>query len=57
MGKQLYGVEVLRGIGNTLHRITATVPWGVLKRLQERADHEGRSLSSLVSQLLEVAIS
>lgn len=38
-------------------RLSATVPWEVLKRLQERADHEGRSLSSLVSHLLEVATS
>ena len=36
-------------------RITATIPWGLLQRLQDRADIEGRSLSNLVSHLLEVA--
>lgn len=36
-------------------RVTATVPWGLLQRLQQRADIEGRSLSNLVSHLLEVA--
>jgi hypothetical protein len=36
-------------------RITATVPWHVLRRLQERADLDGRSLSNLVAHLLEAA--
>jgi hypothetical protein len=36
-------------------RLTATVPWHVVQRLQERADFEGRSLSNLVAHLLEGA--
>ena len=34
-------------------RLTATVPWHVVQNLQRRADVEGRSLSNLVSFLLE----
>lgn len=36
-------------------RISATVPWHVLQALQTRADHEGRSLSNLISYELERA--
>jgi hypothetical protein len=36
-------------------RITATVPWHALQRLQNRADHDGRSLSNLVAHLLDGA--
>ena len=36
-------------------RLTATLPWHVVQRLQERADVEGRSLSNLVAHLLEGA--
>ncbi len=36
-------------------RVTATLPWHVVQRLQERADYEGRSLSNLVAHLLEGA--
>jgi hypothetical protein len=35
-------------------RVSATLPWGLAQRLQERADHEGRSLSSLIAHILEV---
>ena len=36
-------------------RISATLPWGLAQRLQERADVEGRSLSNLIAHLLELA--
>jgi hypothetical protein len=36
-------------------RISATLPWGLAQRLQERADVEGRSLSNLIAHLLEGA--
>jgi hypothetical protein len=36
-------------------RITITVPWALRERLQNRADHEGRSLSNLMAHLLETA--
>ena len=36
-------------------RISATVSWHVLQALQTRADHEGRSLSNLISYELERA--
>ena len=35
-------------------RITITVSWALLNRLQQRADTEGRSLSNLAAHLLEV---
>jgi hypothetical protein len=35
-------------------RITITVNWALRQKLQDRADYEGRSLSNLVSYLLEV---
>ena len=31
------------------------MPWQLHQRLQQRADQEGRSLSNLISHLLEVA--
>jgi hypothetical protein len=34
-------------------RICATVSWALAQRLEERADYEGRSVSNLVSYLLE----
>ena len=36
-------------------RISATIPWGLHQRLQDQADLDGRSLSNLISHLLEVA--
>jgi hypothetical protein len=36
-------------------RVTATLPWHVVHRLEERASYEGRSLSNLIAHLLEVA--
>jgi hypothetical protein len=36
-------------------RVCATLPWHLHQRLQDRADHEGRSLSNLIAHLLEVA--
>jgi|688.fasta_scaffold1676413_1 hypothetical protein len=38
-------------------RVTSTLPWHLVQRLQERADNEGRSLSNLVAVLLEAATS
>jgi len=35
-------------------RITITVNWALRQKLQDRADYEGRSLSNLLSYLLEV---
>lgn len=36
-------------------RVTATMSWQLHQRLQQRADEEGRSLSNLVTYLLEAA--
>jgi hypothetical protein len=36
-------------------RVTATMSWQLHQRLQERADYEGRSLSNLITFLLEAA--
>jgi hypothetical protein len=36
-------------------RMTITVSWAVLDRLQRRSDAEGRSLSNLAAHLLELA--
>jgi hypothetical protein len=36
-------------------RVCATLPWHLHKKLQERADLDGRSLSNLIAHLLEVA--
>jgi hypothetical protein len=36
-------------------RISATLNWQLHQRLQDRADLEGRSLSNLISYLLELA--
>ncbi len=36
-------------------RMTITVSWALMDRLQKRADLEGRSLSNLAAHLLEVA--
>jgi len=36
-------------------RITFSTSWKLHQTLQERADREGRSLSNLISHLLEVA--
>jgi hypothetical protein len=38
-------------------RITFTAHWQLHQRLQQRADAEGRSLSNLISHLLEVSTS
>jgi hypothetical protein len=35
-------------------RITSTLPWLLVQRLQSRADMEGRSLSNLIAHLLEM---
>jgi hypothetical protein len=37
-------------------RVTFSTNWQLHQRLQQRADQEGRSLSNLISHLLEVAI-
>ncbi len=34
-------------------RVTATLPWHLVHRLEERAAYEGRSLSNLIAHLLE----
>ena len=39
----------------TPQRVCPTLPWHLHQRLQDRADHEGRSLSNLIAHLLEVA--
>ena len=36
-------------------RVTATMSWQLHQRLQQRADEEGRSLSNLITFLLEAA--
>lgn len=36
-------------------RVSATLNWQLHQRLQDRADLEGRSLSNLISYLLEAA--
>lgn len=36
-------------------RVTATLPWQLVRNLQQRADFEGRSLSNLIAHLLEAA--
>ena len=36
-------------------RVTSTLPWHLVQRLQNRADLEGRSLSNLIAHLLELA--
>jgi hypothetical protein len=36
-------------------RISATLPWHLVHRLEERAAYEGRSLSNLIAHLLEEA--
>jgi hypothetical protein len=36
-------------------RVTATLPWHLVHRLEERAAYEGRSLSNLIAHLLEGA--
>jgi hypothetical protein len=38
----------------TPQRITITVNWSLHQRLQQRCDHEGRSLSNLAAHLLEL---
>lgn len=49
-------------IDNTPHqfrkpqRITITIPYGLWRRLQEKADTEGRSLSNLCCYVLESAL-
>ena len=37
-------------------RVTATLSWGLMERLQQRADYEGRSVSNLVCHLLEISL-
>lgn len=36
-------------------RVTATLPWHLVHRLEERAAYEWRSLSNLIAHLLEAA--
>jgi len=36
-------------------RVTATMSWQLHQRLQQRADEEGRSMSNLITFLLEAA--
>ena len=35
-------------------RVTATLPWHLVHKLEERAAYDGRSLSNLIAHLLEV---
>ena len=37
-------------------RISLTIPWHVLQRLQERADYQGLSLSAYAAHLLNKAL-
>lgn len=37
-------------------RLSLTIPWAVLQRLQERADYQGRSLSAYAAHLLNKAL-
>ncbi|MEB3173439.1 MAG: hypothetical protein VKL97_06195 [Cyanobacteriota bacterium] len=46
------GSELLR---RKPQRVTATLPWHLVHRLEERAAYEGRSLSNLIAFLLEAA--
>ena len=46
-------VEVLQ---RKPQRVNTTVSWELKRRLQERADYEGRSLSNLIAHLLEKSI-
>ena len=34
-------------------RISATLPWHLVQRLEERAAYDGRSMSNLIAYLLE----
>ena len=34
-------------------RISATLPWSLVQRLEERAAYDGRSMSNLIAYLLE----
>ncbi|MEY2643846.1 MAG: hypothetical protein RLZZ611_495 [Cyanobacteriota bacterium] len=34
-------------------RVTATIPWAILEKLLQRSSEEGRSLSNLISYILE----
>jgi hypothetical protein len=36
-------------------RISASLPWSLVQRLEERAAYEGRSLSNLIAHILEGA--
>ncbi|MFZ9619676.1 MAG: ribbon-helix-helix domain-containing protein [Prochlorococcaceae cyanobacterium] len=42
-------------IGRKPSRVTATLPWRLVRRLEERASYEGRSLRNLIAHLLEAA--
>lgn len=49
-------------LGNAHHatrtpkRVTATIPWSLLEKLISKSAEEGRSLSNLISYLLERSI-
>jgi hypothetical protein len=49
------GVPGFEHLSRKPQRITITLSWAVLNRLQQRSDAEGRSLSNLAAHLLEVA--
>jgi hypothetical protein len=34
-------------------RVSATLPWHLVQKLQDKADRDGRSLSNLIAYLLE----
>jgi hypothetical protein len=48
-----FAAPTLKPMMRAPKRICATVSWQLAQRLEERADYEGRSVSNLVSFLLE----
>lgn len=49
------GVPGFERLSRKPQRVTVTLPWMLRNRLQRRADEEGRSLSNLISHVLETA--
>ena len=52
LGSAVPASELLR---RKPQRVTATLPWHLVYRLEERAAYEGRSLHNLNANLLEAA--